>query len=77
MKSRYRYVLKGHFWTFKIIFLGGNRSDPKSDPELFESRSRIRSRNSLKSRIRIRNKKFRIHNTACNITYTTGTGKEK
>jgi hypothetical protein len=38
--------------------------DPKPEPELFESRIR----NSLKSRIRIRNKKFWIPNTARNDT---------
>jgi hypothetical protein len=49
--------------TFKIIFLQEKRSYP--DPELFESRIRIRIPNSLKSRIRIRihNEKFNIHNT--------------
>jgi hypothetical protein len=43
--------------TFKDLsndISGGKRSDSKPDPELFESRIRIR--NSLKSQIRIRNK---------------------
>jgi hypothetical protein len=40
------------------------RVGTETDPELFKSRIRIRIRDSLKCRIRIRNKKFRIHNTA-------------
>jgi hypothetical protein len=43
------------------LISSGKRSDLKPDPELFESWVRIR--NSLKSRIRIRNENFRIHNT--------------
>jgi hypothetical protein len=41
--------------------------NPKPDPKHFESRIQIwiRIRNSLKSRIRIRNKKFGTHNTVC------------
>jgi hypothetical protein len=43
-------------------FLDLKNSDPKPDPELFESLIRIW--NLLKSRIRIRKEKFRIHNPA-------------